>query len=447
MLGEGIAGLTAALNLLKKGVDAAILRMPCTTNTELSGANFRCKGINGRSLRETLLDSGRRINDRGALAVFCKNVRRELAALSKITPLTPSPFGLKAENAGEMHSALVEKTRRIPRIGGEALRIASCSDGVAGVEYFDLRRKKIMRIACKAIVLATGGSCGLYSRTTCSPESLGLGYGLALNAGAALRDMEFVMYHPFKGIPTDSLENARVFGDGKRLFEVETFLKQHNAHHGLSRITKEFSSCKRVKIACGGKEFFTKPAAHFTIGGVAFNASTETGVKGLYACGEAAGGMHGADRLGGTALSEALVFGKIAANSASEYSAEKDFADFDLQTTEAEGFKPDCASPKIRILMDSFCFIERKSKELNLGLECLNAFREKYGDEHANATGVKNVLLLDLAEVVFKASLSRRESRGSFFRREYPGERKAFEGSFYFSKSGNNIRSFFKRAR
>jgi succinate dehydrogenase / fumarate reductase flavoprotein subunit len=240
------------------------------------------------------------------------------------------------------------------------------SDGeVTGAVAYHLGTGAPVIIAAKATVLATGGLTRLYRRNSASANMSGDGYALALRAGATLIDMEFVqffpighlaprlvgmdpiMWDPFRYKLGGRLLNGRMeeftsrYGsdeDGKYVLtrDLATYaiFKEVEAGrgspHGGAYLSFEHCSAAALRAAFGPvidrlaanhidltrMPVEVAPIAHYHMGGVKADAMMATDVPGLYVAGEVVGGANGANRLSGNAITEALVFGRRAGQSA-----------------------------------------------------------------------------------------------------------------------------------
>lgn len=206
-------------------------------------------------------------------------------------------------------------------------------------------------IKANTIVLASGGYSKIYRESTNPNTSTGDGMSLAYEAGAEIRDPEFVQFHPtalfIAGAPRFLISEA-VRGEGAILRNArgDAFMKEMHSmaelaprdvvsraivhemiqteescvfldltHLNSSIINKRFPNisafCKRFDLNISKQWIPVRPAAHYTMGGVSTNLSGQTNIKNLYACGEIAStGVHGANRLASNSLLEALVFGR-----------------------------------------------------------------------------------------------------------------------------------------
>ena len=184
------------------------------------------------------------------------------------------------------------------------------------------------------------------------------------------------------------------------------------------------------------------PTTHYMMGGIKVNANTgESTLKGMYAAGEAAAGLHGANRLGGNSLSDLLVFGNIAGRSAANFALNNDNIPFNrnkLKEAAKEVLEPfkkeNTENPyhlhqELQDIMEMHAGIVREEESLNEGINKLNELSERI--KHAKATGeisynpswhlcldLKNMLITSIA--VAEAAKERRESRGGHTRLDYP---------------------------
>ena len=238
------------------------------------------------------------------------------------------------------------KATSIDRVKGTALHILSDGPGVQA-----LISGRLVTIVASTVILGTGGVQGLYEFTD-SPQTLtGDGLAMALEAGASLIDMEFMQFYPLalaeEGLPTvfiypDFAATTRIVNDrGEDLIE-----KYFGGEQQLGRFDNwdHLSVVEQAEIMAGRSIYLdfsatkdedwsetsltkmylekyvgdfrarpikVSPIMHYTIGGVRVDVEGATGIPGVYACGEVAGGLHGANRHGGTALAEGIVFGRI----------------------------------------------------------------------------------------------------------------------------------------
>ena len=186
------------------------------------------------------------------------------------------------------------------------------------------------------------------------------------------------------------------------------------------------------------------PTLHYFMGGIRVNADTQmSSVPGLFACGECVAGMHGANRLGGNSLSDLLVFGKIAGESACDYVKSTNALTIDNGQVEGiirsatdilnreTGKNPYLLHQELQENMQNNVGIVRNEEDLKTGIQRINELKKDYEQVKADgasqynpgwheALSFRNVLIT--AEAVANAALMRHESRGAHTRLDYPGE-------------------------
>lgn len=202
------------------------------------------------------------------------------------------------------------------------------------------------QIDARAAILATGGLGRLYARSTNPPGAYGEGVAMAFAAGAVVRDMEFVQFHP-TALLDGSLVTEAVRGAGARLINAEGdyFMERYDPAGDLAprdvvarAVFRESAGIEPVRLDLSGVKHLASrfsglvdrlhglgyrprrepipvsPAAHYAIGGVKTDLEGRATVQGLYAAGEvAATGLHGANRLASNSMLEAVVMGRRAA--------------------------------------------------------------------------------------------------------------------------------------
>ncbi|MBK0402384.1 L-aspartate oxidase [Adhaeribacter sp. BT258] len=226
-----------------------------------------------------------------------------------------------------------------------------------GVQTFSTEKDTVFPVYAKAVMLATGGAGQVYQHTTNPVIATGDGLAMAYRAGAKLKDLEFVQFHPTSlydpGKPTFLISEA-VRGFGAKLVNEDgiAFMNNYHALGSLAprdvvsraiqkemqkadaacvyldlrplpseeipvRFPKIFARCLESGLDMRADLIPVVPAAHFMCGGVKTDASGQTSIPGLYACGEVAcTGVHGANRLASNSLPEGWIFGRRAAEAA-----------------------------------------------------------------------------------------------------------------------------------
>src|SRR5215217_4048727 len=357
-----------------------------------------------------------------------------------------------------------------------------------GAFTFDIHSGERTVYLADAVVLATGGHTRLWRRSSSRrDENTGDGMYLALEAGCRLADMELVQFHPTGMVYPEewsgTLVTEAVRGEGGRLYNSvgERYMERYDperlelsardrvalanyteiaegrggpnggvfldiTHLGkdailekLPRMYRQFLEYQMLDISQQPME--VAPTAHYSMGGVVVDPDTHaTDVAGLYAAGEVAAGLHGANRLGGNSLAETVVFGRRAGEAAASYSVSRDLqlrardvvlaADEELSSFIRHGRQ--FARPLQRALRDTMwetCGVLREQVGLQDGLARVAELRELVGDVDVRPTSEGYADLahaLDLrgslaaAEATLLGALARTESRGAHQRRDHP---------------------------
>ncbi len=342
----------------------------------------------------------------------------------------------------------------------------------------------------KAVVLATGGIGKSYKVTSNSWEYTGDGHSLAYDAGAELIDMEFVQFHPTGMVWPPSVKGLLVTeavrGEGGLLTNRngERFMEKYDpermelstrdvvarsiyievqegrgtphggayldiSHRGAEYVKKklpsmyhQFMEFAEIDITKEPMEVF--PTTHYMMGGVRVDADT-TGstVPGLFAAGEVAGGMHGANRLGGNSLSDLLVFGRRAGLGAAQYANElRDNAlkidDVDLEKAakemllpfeNSEGENPYTVHQALQEAMGTYIGVFRTKEKIADGLEEIQVLKDRASQLRIEGSRMFNPgwhlckdlkSMLIVSEAIAKSALQREESRGAHSRVDFP---------------------------
>ena len=362
------------------------------------------------------------------------------------------------------------------------------SDGrVCGVAALNLRTGSIKAVLGRAIVLATGGAGRMYAFTTNAGPQTGDGMALAYRAGVPLSDVEFVQFHPTAlvrsgillsealrsaGASVHNARGERVLGDGgsdsseelarsdraARTLEQEIregralggpdgpYLALDLRAIGAERLAESFPSVSRLARRVFGRDPLeaplpVRPAAHYMMGGVQVDTSSATPLEGLFAAGETACvSVHGAHRLAGNALSECLVYGRRAGESAARFAADASEASpaplIDQASAEESrierllarrsGESSVAIGRALGRAMSEHCGVFRESRGLLAASREIAQLKARYasvmlGDRSRTFnTELRGALelghLLDVAEAVVFAARERRESRGAHAR-------------------------------
>ena len=355
---------------------------------------------------------------------------------------------------------------------------------VVGATALDCRRSAVAVLKATATILATGTYSQVFAPTTVSLDETGDGQAAAFRAGAELIDMESTQFvatstgHPqgstflnAKGEPfletygtsssADVPKEALVYAvwkeiregrgtEGENIFvDMTAPLRDERVASAslpyLRRRMREYSGAQGELPDPRVTPIETGPAAHTTIGGIRTNDRCETSVPGLYAAGAVAGGVYGLARPEGYTSMITLVFGRRAGLFAARGLGEADRPSLDRGRVEqsleratklverAGGVQPGEVKSQIRHVMRRCAWVIKDEEGLRAGLQEIREIGEVQrlraarstsqagptdGYEWASALEVPNMLLT--AELLLLGSIERRESRGAFFRDDYP---------------------------
>ncbi|MFP4188824.1 MAG: FAD-binding protein [Halobacteriales archaeon] len=353
-----------------------------------------------------------------------------------------------------------------------------------GVVAYDIQTGNVEGFAAGATVFATGGMGQVFEHTTNAVSCTGDGMSMAYRAGVPMEDMEFVQFHPTTLPSTGILITEGCRGEGGELYnnKGERFMYEYGyapndgelasrdvvsraeltevqegrgfeddtVHLDLTHFGEEKIEERLAQILELARDFEdvdpvtepipVKPGQHYSMGGIACNADGETELPGMYAVGEAACvSVHGANRLGGNALLELVVFGRLAG----EHAANNHLTNVSTTSVE-EAVKDERA--RIESLMDGNgehqseirqdvqevmtekVNVFRDEDGLKEALETIGEARERYQDVNVKDTSrtfntdltqtLELRSILDVAEAVTLGALERTESRGAHWRYE-----------------------------
>ena len=380
---------------------------------------------------------------------------------------------------------LVRDIEMLNEVRGIELLFDSSGKTVVGALLLDQHSGDLVAVESSAVLLATGGAAPLYRITPASLEKSGDGLAMAYRAGAEFIDMEMMQFHPTGLIVDGSLLNGTVLEEGLRgagghllNADHERYMERYDPEK-MERSTRDrVSRSGMMEIRAGrgtasqgvyldvrhlGKDFLLKsspgmyerclsvgtdmatdlievtPTAHFQMGGVRIESDCRTSLSGLFAAGEDAGGVHGANRLGGNGVAESMVFGAIAGESIARHAKETGRVAIDSERLSAacarfEGAGEITGTPfqlknRLRALawddlgiLRNAVGLARTATGLNTIEEELNALpmpRQRGGNpDLQERLDAEN--LLDVARLIGAAAILREESRGSHFREDFP---------------------------
>jgi L-aspartate oxidase len=508
VLGTGIAGLFTALKAAEHGTVTVLTKKKVAdaTTDYAQGGIAAAVGL-GDSPElhlEDTLRAGHGLCDRAAVAVL---VREGLECVMELTALgarferNESGFSLGREgahsagrilHAGDATGAEIERALLFMVSSHPGIRVLEdifvtdllTADGTChGVLGLDGRGggQKMVFLA-RATVLATGGACQLYRNTTNPLISTGDGMAAAFRAGATLKDMEFIQFHPtalhHPGSPKFLISEA-VRGEGAVLLNArgERFMESRHPRADLAprdvvaaaifdeiasqpgdldhawldarcvgdRFPERFPTINRACLRLGvdpRRDLIpVAPAAHYIMGGIATDLDGRTGIGGLFACGETAcTGVHGANRLASNSLLEGLVFGRRIARVLGDAGSLPDPATLRRlphwrfaaapgaaagAATTPPGAATGAAAPgRIRRGLQDLAWqrmgIIRDEAGLRQALAEIAGFEAERDCTLETVEDLETANLLTVARLVATAALTRTESRGAHRRSDYP---------------------------
>ena len=450
IIGNGIAGLTAAISLAKKGNEVYIVGDTIKkTNSYLAQAGVAFPILDGDSIRKHVLDTinaGRYLNDEETVwSVISKSSEAHDFLLSLGLEFEgneiegghsfPRVFTIKNETGKHITKLLYMRAKElgVHFIKGLAESVAIKNKKCYGV-FLDGELLKF-----DATVLATGGYTALFKYTAGSPLNLGTLIGDTVMKGALVRDLEFVQFHPtgFIGKSGVKLISEAVRGAGAKLINSdgerfineleprdvvaraiymqtqegkEVYLDATDIEDFKSRFPQIYAFLKQENINPERDMIPISPIAHYSIGGLSVDAYYRTSIENLYAIGEAAdNGFHGANRLASNSLLECIVSGLEVSRTI-----------FRERPKLRENIEPANTSQEagdveqIREVLWKHAGIVRSGEKLKEGIKKLK-----------NIKADKRIKCL--AEGILKSALWREESRGVHYRADFPFTREEFK--------------------
>lgn len=378
------------------------------------------------------------------------------------------------------------ETLGVSRLSGyRALRLLKDDGAVRGALLFSKQQDALAAVGAGAVVLAAGGIGRIYEDSTYPVDVASDSYALALEAGTRLIDMEFVQFEPTVTVYPSACRGLEMptamLGDGAHLINAagERFMLRYNPQHAEKRIEKAKLSlciqqeidegrgfpdrsvifdttkldpatlegyvahCRRLRA--GGLDPAhesprVRPAAHSAMGGVRIDDRCRSDVPGLFVCGEAAGGVHGASRLAGNGGAEIVVFGRVAGRAAGNVRqsdvdpvpwARAALAELQESCRRAPDVDPSEAAATLGGMMTASCGLYRDAAGLGMALDRIRAERGGWrGGDAADSLAdlavnrsLHNILLT--AETIVAAALMRTESRGAQQRHDFPAREDA----------------------
>ncbi|GAB1485081.1 fumarate reductase subunit A [Aminivibrio sp.] len=513
VIGAGGAGLTAALAAREKGAQVLLLSKTGAGNancTALSGGGFSLAA--GRVTPEDhfrrVREIGRFVNEDELVMVLADRGEESLLRLKTLGVTISIHSGGHASVRDTAPSEIAGGagfTRELAALArgmgvkiienAVATRLLLEDGGAAGVEWIDWKTGRGYRKKASSVILASGGGGRIFPRTDNPARMTGDGYFLALDAGIDLVDMEYVQFYPLgwdqKGYPlwmvgldiidfiplTDEhgreyvLEALRSWGikngrEGNYVGRDKTaiLIDRHEREGGttllhLEKLREEdlhdpyITMSLMIDLPPGKRTAPVKvsPIQHYFSGGIPIDGEGRTALPGLYACGEVTGGVDGASRMGGNALTNIVTFGFRAGSVAAAepfsgrggsemVSFDPAFPDFSREGGEApsevrralgeavaRGLGPCRTGEGIARCLQEIAGAEERGTllKVNTPMDLLHALEMKG--------------LFATAKSVAAAALLREESRGVQYREDFPGERPEWKRQILCRKEGNAV--------
>jgi succinate dehydrogenase / fumarate reductase flavoprotein subunit len=362
---------------------------------------------------------------------------------------------------------------------------------VVGALAYTRENGRFVHFKAKAVVMATGGWGRIFKVTSNSWEGTGDGVVLGYDAGAELVDMEMMQFHPTGMVWPPGVrgllvtEGVRGEGGVLRNSEGKRYMENYDpekmelstrdvvaranytevqegrgSEHGgvylditplgydgimkkLPTMYEQFLKLADIDISKEPMEVF--PTVHYTMGGIKIGPETAiSSVPGLFAAGEVAGGLHGANRLGGNSLSDLLVFGRRAGEGAAAYIEESvHSADIDegevlheigrvLEPLERKegGESPYLIQQELQEAMMEHANLMRDEESLKEGLGKILALKDRLPQISVPGSRLFNPgwhtaqdvrYLIQISEIIIRTALERKERRGAQWRLDFDG--------------------------
>lgn len=478
VIGTGVAGLAAALAAHRKGSRTMLLSKDPDTATFYAQGGIavvlpRTQDSVAAHVRDTLAAGAGLCEPAAVRSIVADGYQAVLDLVADGARFDESAPGRWALTREGGHSR-----RRIIHAGGDATgaEVQRALDCAAAA--LDIRRSHVALeilhdgsavtgvlvrspdglgvVHAPSVILATGGLGHLYRATTNPEGSTGDGIALALWAGVALSDIEFIQFHPTmlfgrKATGRRPLITEALRGEGAVLRDVRGDPVTDGLHpmgdlaprdvvaaaiearlratgddyvyldaRGVERMPERFptvtAACRAAGIDPTREPIPVVPGAHYSCGGVSTDVHGRTTLPGLFAAGEVARtGMHGANRLASNSLLEGLVVGRRAGRAAAEHSR-------------AVGMVVAKVEPRQHVALDRRVLQQAMSRWASVvrdadGLRCL---LEAFDDASPRTMGARadfeDVALTATARMVAVEALARKETRGCHHRADYPRE-------------------------
>ena len=509
IIGAGGAGLVAAVAAAKEGARVALLHKTqpgFSTCTAYAGGGFSLAygEVSPEQHYNKTLETGRGISRPDLLGILCQEGGQALTELKewginiRLSELGHASVSSSAKTpimgGGGLTAELVALATKLGVDMFEntvATRLEVSQGEVHGVHTFNWRSNSTAYLPCRAAILAGGGGGAIYRNTDNPARITGDTYALALQAGLTLTDMEFVQFYPLGwnepgfpcwmiGLPI--IDHVRLTDEDGRPFLHEA-LKEWGLKNGReANLYARDSSARLIgKQLQKGKvllhlqevpdeswekspfkemrRFYPQgtdpqsygpislaPVEHYFTGGVVIDEKCRTEIGGLYACGEITGGVDGARRIGGNALTNIVVFGLRAGRHAAALQREIREAAVEPQCAPQPGSGLNIVNARneLRDAVQQGLGPVRHKADIETAIDEIENLRQQLSS-CAASTPYEVLLLSEMpgmlltALSVAKAALLREESRGVHYRTDFPEELEAWQKSTFVSLKGDKI--------
>jgi L-aspartate oxidase len=496
IIGAGVAGLRAAIEAASRGCEVVLVCKRTLEDSNTWNAQGGIASVLGSddtfaSHIEDTLTTGCSINDRNTVEQVVKDgpelVRELLKWGAEFDKQKDGSIAITFEG-GHSHArvahalgdntgkaiaqALLNKVRQFDNITivENFYTIDLITNDEAGcIGVIGQNAKGAMEIIwAKTTILATGGAGRLYRETTNPEVATADGHAMAIRAGALMRDMEFMQFHPttlYIAGASRALITETLRGEGAILRDINNYAFMADYHKDAELAPRDIASraihTQMLKTGAThvfldirhfDKEHFAKrfpliseivtsfdidiskdlipvrPSAHYMIGGVKTDMLARTNIANLLACGEVAStGLHGANRLGSNSLLEGLVFGRIAGRLAAEQGGRNgtSLKKFRCDIPKSDRSRLDTVDVlnSLRSLMWRNVGITRQEKPLAEAQEIISFWQRYVLDKVFDSPpGWECQNMLTVCQMMAKAAEARTESRGVHFRSDFPEE-------------------------
>lgn len=511
VIGAGLAGLRAALEAARSGVDVGVLTKVYPLRSHSVAAQGGINAALGENdswethAYDTVKGSDY-LGDQDAIETMCREAPSDIVELERMGTafsrrpdgrIDQRPFGgagfprtcYVADITGQaiLHTLHEQALKlNVPTYDEWFVTSLVVEDGECrGAVALNMRTGEIEALAAKAVVMAGGGFGRVYTPTSNSLISTGDGHALAYRAGAPLMDMEFVQFHPTTLRDSGVLITEGARGEGGYLLNAlgERFMEKYAPnkmelaardvvsraeqteidegrgvdgcvlldlrHLGKAKIMEKLFQIRELALDLTNTDFITepvpvRPGMHYAMGGVKTDIDGATPLPGLFAAGECACvSVHGANRLGGNSMLETITFGRRAGRAAAEHArlkpspyvpasaVERDRQMIaDILSRPQDGERMAGLRAEMAAAMNKGVGIFRTKQGMEEALSIVRALKARAKSTPVASKGlifnmellsvIELDFMLDLAEVIALGALTREESRGAHFRRDFP---------------------------